>query len=183
MTTQRTTRVKKAIAAGLIGLTALGATGFAPSIASAQDTEAPTQEQREARKAERDANRAERDANREARKAERIAVLTDALGVGEDVLQAARDAGQSLADVATAEGVPVADVVAAIVDAKTEHLQAKVGDRLTQEEADERIAGLEDRVTEQVNAVPGERGERGEGHSHRGPRGDRGPRGGAGAEA
>lgn len=176
MTTQRTTRVKKAIAAGLIGLTALGAAGFAPSIASAQDNEAPTQEEREARSAERKADR-------EARKAARVAVLTEALGVDEDALRAARDAGQSLADVAAAEGVPVADVVAAIVEAKTEKIQAKVGDRLTQEEADERIAGLEERVTEGVNAA---RGERGEGHGkrgHRGPGGDRGHRNGAGADA
>lgn len=176
MTIQTTTRVKKAIAAGLIGLTALGAAGFAPSLASAQDTEAPTQEQREARKAERDANR-------EARKADGAAVVTDVLGVDIDALKAARDAGQSLADVAAAQDVPVADVVDAIVEAKTEQIQSKVGDRLTQEKADEMIASLEERVTEFVNAAPGERGERGEGHGKRGHRGDRGPRGGAGAEA
>ena len=157
-----TLRLKKAIAAGLIGLTAFGAVAAAPAVAEAQD-DTPTQEEREAR-------RAERQANREARRAERIAVLTDALGVGEDVLQAAREAGQSLADVADAQGVPVQDVVDAIVDAKTTRIQEHVAaGNLTQEQADERIAGLEERVTERVNSTPGERGEGRRGH--RGPRG------------
>jgi len=152
--------IKKAIAVGLIGLTALGATAVAPSIADAQD--APTEEQREARKEQR----AER-------RAERIAVLTNALGVGEEVLQAARDGGQSIADVATAQGVAVETVVDAIVESKTAKIQGQVaaGD-LTQDEANERIAGLSERVTERVNATPGERGD-----GMRGMRGDRGPRG------
>lgn len=154
--------MKKAIAAGLIGLTAFGATVVAPNIAEAQ--EAPTEEAREARQE----MRAER-------RAERIAVLTDALGVGEDVLDAARDAGQSIADVAADQGVAIETVVDAIVESKTVHIQEHVvaGD-LTQAEADERIAGLGERVTERVNATPGERGE--------GQRGQRGPRGADTAE-
>lgn len=156
-------RMKKAVAAGLIGLAALSATAIAPSIADAQ--EAPTEEARETRRA-----------NREARRAERLAVLTDVLGVDAEALGAARDAGQSLADLATAQGVPVQDVVDAIVEAKTAQIQAKVaaGD-LSQDEADERIAGLSERVAERVEATPGERGD-----GERGRRGFRdGPRGGA----
>ena len=158
--------MKKAIAAGLIGLTALGATAVVPSVADAQ--EAPTEEAREARQEQR----AER-------RAERIAVLTDALGVGEDVLQAAREAGQSIADVAADQGVAVETVVDAIVASKTAHIQEHVaaGD-LTQEEANERIAGLAERVTDRVNATPGERGD-----GERGPRGPRGPRDGGEAPA
>ena len=165
-------RIKKAIAAGLIGLTAIsGATALVPTIADAQ--EAQTQD--ELTQEERDAKRAERQANRAERKAERIAVLTDALGVGEDVLQAARETGQSLADLATEQGVPVQDVVDAIVASKTARIQERVaaGD-LTQEEANERIAGLGERVTERVNSTPGERGERGPGRGH-GPRGGNAP--------
>ena len=164
--------IKKAIAAGLIGLTALGVTAVVPNNAEAQ--EAPTEQVQDARRAERQENRA-------ARHAERIAVLTDALGVGEDVLQTAREAGQNIADVAADQGVAVQTVVDAIVESKTALIQEHVvtGD-LTQEEANERIAGLRERVTERVNATPGERrGEgRGEGRGDRGRRGDRGPRGG-----
>lgn len=154
--------MKKAIAAGLIGLTALGATVAVPNIADAQDVtqDAPTQEEREARRAERQENRAER-------RAEHIAVLTDSLGVDEDVLQAAREAGQSIADVAADQGVAIETVVDAIVASKTAHIQEHVAaGHLTQEEANERIAGLAERVTERVNATPGERGD-----------GERGPRG------
>ena len=155
-------RIKKTIAAGLIGMTAIGASAIVPNVAEAQAQEAPTEEER-----------AERRAAREARRAEKVAVLTEALGVGEDALQAAREAGQSIADVAEANGVPVDDVVAALVAHKTEHIQEHVaaGD-LTQEEANEKIAGLAERITERVNATPGERGD--------GPRGPRGPRGGPG---
>lgn len=151
--------MKKAIAAGMIGLTAFGAVAVAPSIAEAQD--APTEEQ-----SDRQERRAER-------KAERIAVLTDALGVGEDVLQAARDAGQSIADVATDQGVAVETVVDAVVESATANIQERVaaGD-LTQDEANERIAGLEERVTERVNRTPGERGDGERSRGDRGPRGD-----------
>jgi len=160
----KTLGIKKAVAAGLIGLTALGAVGFAPTIADAQ--EAPSQEDREAR-------RAERQANREARRADKLAVLTDALDMTADELKAARESGQSLADIASAQGVSIDVVIAAIVDAKTEKIQSFVGDRLTQAEADEKIAELEAKVTERVNAAPGERGD-----GERGDRGHRGPRGG-----
>ncbi len=160
-------RMKKAIAGGLIGLTALGATAIVPNIAAAQDT-IEVQDGTELSQEERDARRAERQANREARKAERVAVLTEALGVGEDVLDAAREAGQSIADVAAANGADLDSVIAAIVESKTAHIQEHVaaGD-ITQEEANEKIAGLAERVTERVNTAPGERGD---GEGRRGPR-------------
>ena len=171
-------RMKKAIAGGLIGLTALGATAVVPNIANAQTGEGTelTQEERQER-------RAERQANREARRAERVAVLTEALGVGEEVLDAAREAGQSIADVAAANGADLDAVIAAIVDSKTAHIQEHVaaGD-ITQEEANEKIAGLAERVTERVNTAPGERGD---GEGRRGPgrlgegRGNGAPGGGA----
>ena len=150
--------VKKALVAGAIGLAALGATSFAPD-ADAQD-------------ASTDQGREDRQEKRETRRAERVATLTDALGVDEDALRAAREAGQSLAAIAIEQGVAVDVVVDALVDAKTTRIQDRVtaGD-LTQAEADERIAGLEDRITERVNTAPGERGER----SERGRRGHRGP--------
>lgn len=154
-------RIKKALAAGVIGLTALGAVGLAPVIADAQD--APTQEEREAR-------RAERQAEREMRQAEKSAFVTDVLGMTIDEFKAAREDGQSLADIAAAQDVPLETVIAAIVDAKTADIQEHVGDRLTQAEADEKIAALEAKVTESVNEAPGERGE---GKGHRGKRGRR----------
>ena len=99
--------------------------------------------------------------------------VTETLGLTADELQEARAAGQSLADVATAQGVDVDTLVQAIVDDVEEHLAEHVVEgELTQEEADEKLAGAEERVTERVNTAPGE------GDGERGPRGPRGPGGG-----
>ena len=98
--------------------------------------------------------------------------VAETLGLTVDELQAARQAGQSLAEVAAEQGVDVDTLVQAIVDDIETHLADEVteGD-LTQEEADARLADVEQRVTHQVNTTPGE-GDRGPG----GPRGPRGPR-------
>ena len=88
--------------------------------------------------------------------------VAEALGVTTDDLQAARESGQSLADVATAQGVSIDAVVDAIVDGVEAHLAEEVAEGdLTQAEADERLAGAEERATEKVNAAPGERGPQG----------------------
>ena len=98
--------------------------------------------------------------------------VSETLGLTADELKAARDAGQSLADLAIAQGVEVDILVQAIVDDIESHLTEHVsqGD-LTQDEADAKLAEAEQRVTERVNTAPGE------GEFERGPGGPRGPRG------
>jgi hypothetical protein len=100
-----------------------------------------------------------------------LAAAATALGMSEDELRTALEAeGTTLADVAEEQGVAVDDLVAALVTAQEERIAQAVEDgRLTQEEADERLADLEERVTERVNtAVPPHGG------GHRGgPGGDR----------
>lgn len=78
--------------------------------------------------------------------------IAEALGITTDELDAAREAGTSIAEIADAQGVALDDVVAAIVDAKVERLDAKVaaGD-LTEAEAAERLAAAEERALEQVS--------------------------------
>jgi len=157
----QSSRIKKAIAGGLIAVTAVGgAAAFVPTFASAQDAEtqvetpAPDAEEREGRRGHRHGNRAA--------KAEAIA---EVLGLSVEDLRTARQEGQTLAEIA---GADVDALIAAMVDAKTERIEAAVeSGRLTQQEADEKLAGLEEKVTEKVNAEPGERG----------PRGERGERG------
>ncbi len=98
--------------------------------------------------------------------------VAEALGLTTDELHEAREAGQSLADVAVAQGVSVDAVVTAIVDGVEDHLAEEVAEGgLTQEEADERLASAEERATDKVNAAPGEGGPQGA----RGPGGRRGP--------
>ena len=77
-----------------------------------------------------------------------------ALGMTEDELRTALEPdGTTLAQVAEDQGVPVDDLVAALVQAQEEKIAAAVEDgRLTQAEADEWLADVEERVTERVNS-------------------------------
>ena len=146
--------MKKAIASGLVGLIALGGgVAVAAPGALAQDTDDTTRQEA-----------------REARKAERTATITEALGVSADELQAAKESGQSIADIATAQGVDIQNVIDSIVA----NIQARIDEKVATGDIDadraaEKSENLEERVTSRVN---GERGERGE----RGDRGNRGPR-------
>lgn len=77
-----------------------------------------------------------------------------AIGIDETDLRAAVDAGDTIADVAEANGVDVDVVIDAMVDAKAERISEKLADgRITQAEADEKLAELEARITDQVNGV------------------------------
>ncbi|TFV44181.1 hypothetical protein [Blastococcus sp. TF02A-35] len=95
-----------------------------------------------------------------------------ALGMTEDELRTALEAdGTTLAEVAESQDVPVEDLVAALVEAEEERVAEAVEDgRLTQEEADERLADVAERVTERVNSDAPVRG--GHGPRDRGPEGD-----------
>ncbi len=83
--------------------------------------------------------------------------VADVLGVTVDELSAEREAGNSLADIAADAGIPVNDVVEAIVADRAEHIAEKVeaGD-ITQAEADDKLTDLETRALERVNRTPGE---------------------------
>ena len=79
-------------------------------------------------------------------------VVADLLGVTPEELRDALRDGQSIADVAAANGVDVQTVIDALVaEAETHHDQAVTDGRLTQDEADERLADITERVTEMVN--------------------------------
>ena len=98
--------------------------------------------------------------------------IAEALGMTTEEFHESRGAGQSIADIAAAQGVDVDTVVQAIVDDVEAHLAAEVAEGdITQEEADAKLAGAEEHVTERVNTVPGE------GDGHRGPGGPGGRRG------
>lgn len=80
-----------------------------------------------------------------------------AIGIDEADLRAAIDDGQTIGEVAEANGVDVDAVIDAMVDAKAERLAEKVeSGRLTQAEADEKLADVEERITDRVNGVDGD---------------------------
>jgi polyhydroxyalkanoate synthesis regulator phasin len=84
-----------------------------------------------------------------------LSVAADTLGMSEDDLETALEAdGASLASVAEDHGVAVDDLVAALVQSVRDHIDEAVQDGdLTQEQADQRIADVQDWITERVNST------------------------------
>ncbi len=81
-----------------------------------------------------------------------LAAAADAIGVEPATLVSALRDGRTIADVAEAHGIDPADVVDAIVADERARLDRLVQDGvLSQQEADERAADLEQRVTDLVN--------------------------------
>lgn len=101
--------------------------------------------------------------------------VAEFIGVSTDELRAAREAGESLADVAGANGVSVDSLIGFFVADAQEKLDAKVADgSLSQVEADEKLVEITERVTAMVN---GDGGGPGRGPGRGGP-GRGGPGGG-----
>ena len=77
-----------------------------------------------------------------------------AIGIEESELRASLDEGQSIAEVAEANGVDVESVIDAMGAAESEHITEKVEEgRISQDEADEKLAELDSRITERVNGA------------------------------
>jgi hypothetical protein len=96
-----------------------------------------------------------------------LSAAATALDMTEDELRSALEPeGTTLAEVAEDQDVPVDTLVDALVQAEEERVAQAVEDgRLTQEEADERLADVAERVTERVNsAAPPHGGGRHGGH-------------------
>lgn len=155
---------KKTTASVLIGLTALGGgAAIAPTLVGAQEVEAPAQVEDDGQtRAERREARSER---REAGKQ----AMADLLGVTVDELSAARQDGQSLVQIGADNGVSEQTIIDTIVAQIAERVDAKVADgSVDADRAAEKLATLEERVTEKVNST-----ERGHRFGLRGMRGNR----------
>lgn len=192
---------RKAIASGLVGLLAIGASvGIATTGASAQPAPEPdadtasaeSVEDRQAARLERMTERLsekvaagnltqaeadeilERVSNGEfirrghASKGERRQVVLDALGIDAETLREARQAGDSLATIASDNGVSVAELVDTLVAEATSRINDKLADgKIDADRAAEKLDGLAERITERVNTEPAERSF---GEGRRGPR-------------
>ncbi len=99
---------------------------------------------------------------------EGLTAVADALGLTVDELRTSLQDGQTLAEVAAAQGVDAQTVIDTLVVAAGEHLAEEVteGD-MTQDEADAKLAEITTRITDAVN----------NGGPIGGGRGDHGPRG------
>ena len=100
------------------------------------------------------------------------AELAEFLGLTTDELRSGFADGQSLADIAEAQGIDEDDLVAFLMGQLEERLdQAVENGRLDADDVEEKLADAEVRIEEHINAEPGERP--GRGHRHGGFRGDR----------
>ena len=85
----------------------------------------------------------------------------EVLGITVEELRTAREAGQTLAQIAEAEGVSRDDLISGLVAAAQAQLtEAVEAGTITQARADELAAGLQERVTEKVDDVHTGRGDR-----------------------
>lgn len=97
--------------------------------------------------------------------------VAEVLGLTVEDLSAALMDGSSLADAAAESNVDVQDVIDVLVAQAQEHLDQAVADgRLTADEATERAAEIETRITDMVNGDVDFGGRRGFGHRGHGPR-------------
>lgn len=94
-----------------------------------------------------------------------LSTAAETLGMTEDELRTALRADDaSLATVAEAQGVDVQTLIDALVAAATERIDQAVADGdITQEQADQRLADLEARITERVDSTGGTGGPHGGG--------------------
>jgi hypothetical protein len=81
-----------------------------------------------------------------------LSAAATAIGISADDLRTAVQSGQTIAEVASANGVDTQAVIDAIVADMQSHLADAVSDgRITQDQADERAANAADRATALVN--------------------------------
>ena len=82
--------------------------------------------------------------------------LAEALGVTVEELQEALAEGQTVADIAEAQGVALEDVVDALIAPAIERFQQAVEDgHMTQEQADERIEQMEEHILQMLESGSG----------------------------
>ncbi|MEM7338744.1 MAG: hypothetical protein AAF467_08855 [Actinomycetota bacterium] len=90
-------------------------------------------------------------------RAERLAEVS---GLSVEQITEGFEANMSLAEIATENGVDVDALAADLEASMTDKINEKVAEgRITQEEADEKLAGLADKIDEKLNMTPEERQE------------------------
>lgn len=180
MTSLRT----RVAAAALAGSALVGAAAITAEPAVAQDTSSSRMQDRLDRMVENEditperaaeiqariAERAARFEARAAQKMEQTQALADALNTTVDELKEARQAGQSLADIAAANGASLDGVTDLLTERANDRIDAAVeADRIDEAKAAEMRDQIADRVEAALNGERPERSERsGRGHGRRG---------------
>lgn len=98
------------------------------------------------------------------RRGARLDEMSELLGISEDELRAELQAGNSLADIAAAQGISNEELIASMLAAVEAHLAEAVAEgKIDDATAAERLAQAEERIPEMIERVPGEGGR----HAHR----------------
>ena len=144
--------MKKIYTTAMLSAAVLAGAAFGPSIAGAQTADESTDTTTETTE----------DTTRQGRggHGNKGAAVAEILGLTQDEVRTALSEGQTVADLAEAQGIEIQSVIDAIIADMTEHIDEHVADgHLTAEEAAEKLVSAEERVTERVNTVrvPGER--------------------------
>jgi hypothetical protein len=156
--------MNKRIRNGLVGTALVAGTFIGAGVVSAQvDDTVPTENTTVETPA--DDQPAEDEAGPRGRRGDRGAraeATAELLGIEVDELRVALEGGQTLADVAEANGVDPQTIIDARVAAVTERINAAVeSGGLTADEAADKLADVGERVTTRVNEGGQARGERG----------------------
>lgn len=84
-----------------------------------------------------------------------FSTVADTIGISEDELRTAVEGGQTIAEVAAANGSSADAVIAALVEQAKAHIDSDVADgEYTQDEADTRLADATTAITDFVNNTP-----------------------------
>lgn len=157
-TTSRFTRVAVsaglvvAVGAGVLGITSFASAQISGSPAAPQAIEVTTNDDTTSSTESSDLGPARSYTGTTSVRVSPIAVAATALGMTEAELRTELEAGNSIAQVAKAKGVALQTVIDALVAKQQAHIAEHVAEgKLTQAEADEKLANLEARVTEMVN--------------------------------
>ncbi len=141
--------MKKIYTTGLLSAAVLAGAAFGPTVVNAQTADDSTDTT-----VTDDTTVAPDDAARQGRggRGDKGAAVAEILGLTQDEVRTALSEGQTVADLAAAQGVDIQTVIDAIIADMTEHVEEHVADGgLTEAEAAEKLANAEERVTDRVN--------------------------------
>ena len=157
-TTSRFTRVAVsaglvvAVGAGVLGITSFASAQISSSTPTQQVVEVSTSDDTTTKTNSAGSGSVEAQSDARADRVSPLSVAATALGMTEAELRTELVAGKSIAQVAESKNVSVQVVVDALIAQHKAHIAEHVAEgKLTQAQADEKLANLEARVTEMVN--------------------------------
>jgi hypothetical protein len=153
--------MNKKLASALAGVGLLGASLGVSQVAFAQESpdtgpDAVASAFQEAETDAQDGEGRHHHGGRHGHRGHSLEAAAEAIGITSDELRTGLEAGQSVADVAEANGVSADAVVEALINQASERIDAKVAEgKITADEGADKLAEKIDRIQEKVFSVRG----------------------------